>query len=71
MTEKSNFVKGVLNRKHEEKKARQNEIQNINSIIDAPPRASIYIFKEQKKNINVKQACKDKVKIPGIIQSLF
>ena len=69
MTKKSNFEKGILNRNAEEKKAMQNEIQNINSIIDAPPPARV-LFKEQKKNINVKQACKDKVKIPGIIQTL-
>ena len=41
LTEKNNFVKGVFNRKHE--KARH-EIQNINSIIDAPPPARIYIY---------------------------
>ena len=44
--------------------------QNISSIIDAPPRASTYIFKDQKNNINIKQACKDKIKMPGIIQMI-
>ena len=47
LTKKSNFEKGILNRNAEEKKAMHNEIQSINSIIDAPPPARI--FKEQKK----------------------
>ena len=37
LTKKSNFEKGILNRNAEEKKAMHNEIQSINSIIDAPP----------------------------------
>ena len=43
MTKKSNFEKGIVNREHEEKKAMQNEIQSINSIVDAPPPARVYI----------------------------
>ena len=37
LTKKSNFEKGIFNRNAEEKKAMHNEIQSINSIIDAPP----------------------------------
>ena len=67
--EKSNLAKGLVNRNPEKSNAKMT--QNISSIIDAPPsRASIYILKDQKTNINIKQACKDKIKMPGIIQMI-
>ena len=67
LTKKSNFEKGIFNRNAEEKKAMHNEIQSINSIIDAPPPR---VYLKSKKNINIKQACKDKLKMPGIIQMI-